>query len=253
VRRVYIEFNHAPHIICVAEDDGQVRRYKRVEIKGPSSVVSVEERNGIGQKQAWVEVQDGIEVEGIDEKMNKQPATAASDFYRQGADAYFKKHLAHLIGLPNLRFLEVGSYAGSSAVGVIEDILTDKSSTITCVDIWYSPFAEDKFNEVTANYKEQVIKQVAWSAEWLKKNQKKQFDFIYIDGDHSAEAVKIDMELSWNILKSGGIMAIDDYNYPHPRGEKFNQKPAIDAFINSVNAEVLEIDEQVWLKKLQNN
>jgi 16S rRNA G966 N2-methylase RsmD len=252
MKQVFIQFNHAPYIICLREAE-KITRCKQINIKGNSSVVLSKELIG-NRQQAWVEIEDDVEVELIDIKEEiVKPNLSASNFYRQGADKYFVRHLSHLKDKPNLQFLEIGSYAGSSALGVIEDILTDKSSTITCVDIWYSPFAEDKFNEVTEGYKEQVIKQVAWSAEWLKKNQKKQFDFIYIDGDHSAEAVKIDMELSWNILKPGGIMAIDDYNYPHPRGEKFNQKPAIDTFITSVSAEVLEIDEQVWLKKIQNN
>ena len=250
MKLIYIEFDHAPHIITV-NNNGDISRFTQVNINGASSVVSVKERTARNRKQAWIEVADKIEIEGINEFVNEgvNEQMEASNFYRKGADTYFKKHLAHLINVPNLRFLEIGSYAGSSAVGVIEDILTDTSSTITCVDIWYSPFAEKKFDEVTADYKEQVNKQVAWSAEWLQNNQENQFDFIYIDGDHSAEAAKIDMELSWNILKPNGIMAIDDYNYPNPRGEQYNQKPAIDAFIASVNPEVLEISEQVWLRK----
>jgi predicted O-methyltransferase YrrM len=249
MKLVYIEFNHAPHIIAV-NDNGDVTRFTQVNIKGPSSVVSVKEKNGIGQKQAWVEVEDNIEIEGLNKKMNTNEISV-SNFYRQGADTYFKKHLSHLINIPNLRFLEIGSYAGSSAIGVIEDILIDTSSTLTCVDIWYSPFAEKKFDDVTEKYSNQIVKQVAFSKDWLNDNQDKEFDFIYIDGDHSAEAVKIDMELSWKILKIDGIMALDDYNYPHPRGEKYNPKSAIDNFIESVNSEVLEISEQVWLRKVK--
>ena len=251
MKRVYIEFNHAPHIICVAEDDGQVRRYKRVEIKGPSSVVSVKERNGIGQKQAWVEVQEGIEVEGIEEKMEIKQPIAVSDFYRQGADAYFKKHLSHLIGLPNLRFLEIGSYAGSSAVGVIEDILTDPTSTVTCVDVWYSPFAEAKFDKVTEPYSNQVIKYSSFSKPWLESHKEDRYDFIYIDADHSAEAVASDVVLAWPLLKPGGIMALDDYRYQHQRGAEHNPKSVIDAFLLEIaeEAEILEISEQVWIKK----
>lgn len=254
MKRIYIEFNYAPHIICVADDDGKVRRFKKVEIKGPSSVVSVKERNGIGQKQAWIEVQDGIEIMGVDERMNEAKAEESrnSNFYRQhGADAFFKKHLAHLIGVPGLRFLEIGSYAGSSAVGVIEDILTDPTSTITCVDVWYSPFVEKAFDEATTKYVSQIVKESSYSSHWLQAYDGAPFDFIYIDADHSAEAVVSDTKLSWPLLKPGGIMALDDYLYEHPKGQEHNPKSAIDAFILQIadQSQILEISQQVWIKK----
>lgn len=249
MKQIFIQFNHAPYIICLKETE-KITRCKQINIKGNSSVVLGKELIG-NRQQAWIELEDDVEVELIDVKEEIVSSNLTmSNFYRQGADQYFARHLSHLKNKPNLKFLEIGSYAGSSAVGVIEDILTDKSSTLTCVDIWYSPFAEKMFDEITVDYKDQIIKQVAWSAEWLKNNSKKQFDFIYIDGDHSAEAVTIDMTLAWKLLKNDGIMAIDDYNYPHPKGQIHNPKPAIDAFIELVNAEVLEIEEQVWLKKV---
>ena len=158
----------------------------------------------------------------------------------------FTKHLHNYIGKPNLKFLEIGSYAGSSAIGMLSNILTHKSSTLTCVDIWFNPFAEKVFDRETSRFDNQIIKEVAWSKEWLKNNQDKKFDFIYIDGDHSAEAVKNDIELSWNILKSNGIMAIDDYYIENPHG---NPKPIIDEFIASKNCTVLEINQQVWIQK----
>lgn len=163
----------------------------------------------------------------------------------------FAKHLHEYVGKPNLKFLEIGSYAGSSAVGMLETILTDKSSTLTCVDICFNPFAEKIFDRETARFGNQVIKQVAWSKEWLENNQDKEFDFIYIDGDHSAEAVKNDVKLSWNILKQGGILALDDYLYEHTRGKEFNPKQVIDEFVKSVKdtSEILEISGQVWIRK----
>lgn len=250
MKLIYIEFNHAPYIVAV-NDNGKVSRYTNVNIKGPSSVVSVKERTAGNRKQAWIEVEDNIEIEGINSEMSKEQMIAVSDFYRKGADVYFKKHLAHLVGVPDLRFLEIGSYAGSSAVGVIEDILTDPTSTITCVDIWYSPFAEAKFDKVTEPYANRVIKCSSFSKPWLESHKDDRFDFIYIDADHSAESVASDMVLAWPLLKPGGIMALDDYLYPHPMGEEHNPKPSIDAFILEITdqAEILEISEQVWIKK----
>lgn len=40
-------------------------------------------------------------------------------------------------------------------------------------------------------------------------------DFVYIDGDHRYEAVRHDIDLAIRKLRSGGILALDDY---HERG-----------------------------------
>jgi predicted O-methyltransferase YrrM len=43
----------------------------------------------------------------------------------------------------------------------------------------------------------------------------KQFDFIYVDGVHSPLGVLTDACMSWGLLRSGGVMLFDDYQYPH--------------------------------------
>ena len=45
----------------------------------------------------------------------------------------------------------------------------------------------------------------------IKQNE--MFDFIYVDGSHKCLDVALDLFLSWQILRDGGIMAIDDYLY----------------------------------------
>ncbi|KPP89225.1 MAG: Methyltransferase domain [Rhodobacteraceae bacterium HLUCCA08] len=36
-------------------------------------------------------------------------------------------------------------------------------------------------------------------------------DFVYIDGDHRYEAVRLDIALAWPKLVEGGVMAVDDH------------------------------------------
>ena len=48
------------------------------------------------------------------------------------------------------------------------------------------------------------------SNDFFKKNDK-YFDLIYVDGDHSSDQVKIDLINSWNALKNGGFLVLDDY------------------------------------------
>ena len=37
------------------------------------------------------------------------------------------------------------------------------------------------------------------------------FDVIYVDGDHTEGGALFDLNLSWQLLKAGGVMIIDDY------------------------------------------
>jgi hypothetical protein len=39
------------------------------------------------------------------------------------------------------------------------------------------------------------------------------FDWVYIDGNHSFEFVRQDLELYWRKLKAGGFMVCDDYHH----------------------------------------
>jgi predicted O-methyltransferase YrrM len=172
----------------------------------------------------------------------------------------FGKLLNEFKGKPNLKFLEIGSFCGNSAAWTIENILTDKSSTLTCVDPWNGNILHEEFNfsdveaafdQQVEPFKDQLIKQKAYSDEWLMENRSKQYDFIYIDGDHMPQAFMMDALLSWELLKPGGIMAIDDYGWTHPRGVRYNPAAAIDMFVSmySEHLTVLEKGWQVWIRK----
>jgi predicted O-methyltransferase YrrM len=61
-------------------------------------------------------------------------------------------------------------------------------------------------------------------------SQRRQFDFIYIDGAHHNYEVITDAVMSWKLLKDGGIMIFDDY-FPLTDGMMPpSPKTAIDSF-----------------------
>jgi hypothetical protein len=59
------------------------------------------------------------------------------------------------------------------------------------------------------------------------------FDWIYIDGDHSTEAVKADLENYWPKLRPGGVLVADDYLWKDEAGEA-SVKRALDAFTSEM-------------------
>jgi predicted O-methyltransferase YrrM len=78
------------------------------------------------------------------------------------------------------------------------------------------------------------------------------FDFIYVDADHTTVGVLLDAELSWPLLKSGGILAFDDYTWNHESGDpRLAPQVGIDLFLHRHEGEyqLLTKNTQVWIKK----
>lgn len=177
----------------------------------------------------------------------------------------FEDNLAEFKGKDNLNFLEIGSFTGDSAVWMLDNILTSESSKLTCIDTWSGSAEheeevkkqfnfgeiEKEFDSRVAKHGNKVIKVKSYSQEWLMKNRSNLYDFIYVDGDHFAKSVILDSMLSWDLLKPGGIMAFDDYEWQHPAGKEYNPKIAIDAFLNILdnNLQVIYRGWQLWVRK----
>ncbi|MFA5894615.1 MAG: class I SAM-dependent methyltransferase [Candidatus Shapirobacteria bacterium] len=69
-----------------------------------------------------------------------------------------------------------------------------------------------------------IVLSVMTSAQFAKAHQKRQFDYIYLDGDHSYEGVKADFELFWPRLKKGGFMALHDIGSPDKDGNVYGTR-----------------------------
>lgn len=70
-----------------------------------------------------------------------------------------------------------------------------------------------------------------------------ELDFVFIDGDHSYEAVKVDLECWWSKVRSGGLVAGDDYATRHPGVPR-----AVNEFMAKKGLKVITSAEQprVW-------
>ncbi len=175
----------------------------------------------------------------------------------------WKNYLSDYKDKENLNFLEIGSHEGRSCSWLLDNILTHETSRMHCVDIFYDDGYEKKFGESlktrffknTKKYGEKIILHEEWSFDFLTKEniKKEKYDFIYVDGNHSAKCVIEDSVLSFRLLKSNGILIFDDYDW-----NKNNLPPekrpeiAIDAFLqiykNLIN--VLYSGSQVIIKKI---
>jgi len=182
------------------------------------------------------------------------------NWFEQIAKENFTRHLAEFKGKP-VSFLQIGAFTGDASKWMLEEILTHPDSTLTDVDTWRGSDEEvhkqmdfsdvrDVYNKKLSGFKN-VRKYKGTSDEFFAENYL-DYDFIYVDGDHTAFGVMKDLINSFNCLNSGGILGCDDYQWSEGRGPFYEPRPAIDAFFNMARdkVQVIELGWQVWFKKL---
>jgi predicted O-methyltransferase YrrM len=168
-------------------------------------------------------------------------------------------------GKEHIRALEIGCFDGRSTVWFLENILTHGSSSITCIDHFKGGKDHEHFNvDISGSHRRFLSNTNAWK--WrialLDDDSHKElvrlkvfrleYEFIYIDGSHLAADVLEDAVLSWRLLKPGGIMIFDDYDWKNMPEPLDNPGPGIDAFLSVYAGKFKELSRghQVAIEKL---
>lgn len=153
--------------------------------------------------------------------------------------------------------LEIGTYEGRSACHLLYAYPKIELDIIDNFIDTYNEGFEKRFDSNIAEYTGRFNKLVGNSTVILYDliDTGDRYDFIYIDGDHSYEGCKSDLELSWGLLKEGGVMFFDDYN-DHLRENpfKFGVDSAVNEFfMGRTDFEVLSnihTDYQFYVRKI---
>ncbi len=196
-------------------------------------------------------------------------ATEYPNWFAQTAQFNFEAFLTPLAGKDDLRFLQLGVFTGDASVWLLENILTGKYSELIDVDTWEGSDEPDHetmdfddvyktyFNKIS-KYKKRFNIRRCTTVDFLlaqygpDRPLGEHFDFIYVDADHTTVGALLDAELSWPLLKSGGIMAFDDYTWGHESGDpRLAPQVGIDLFLHrhQLNLEILTKNTQVWIRK----
>ena len=125
-----------------------------------------------------------------------------------------------------MEILEVGSWEGRSAIAFLEIFPLSK---LTCVDkfggepidpnnhLLRDQFQkqEGRFDRNTAQYASRLTKMKGRASAMLDSlaQDKRQFDIIHIDADHSRSAVLTDSVMTWPLLRTGGVLIWDDVQF----------------------------------------
>lgn len=184
-----------------------------------------------------------------------------TSWFESTAKANFEKFLGREAGKPDLTFLQIGAFKGEASVWLMENILTHPTSVLVDVDPWsavsldeLSGFdmdeVEDCYEKAVKPYGPRVKTFKGTSNEFFRFNGR-EFDFIYIDGDHRAVHVLEDAVHAYRALKPWGYLAFDDYLYG--QAEPKLQTPAI--AIDTVKVlydrrlDLIGIGTQAWFCK----
>lgn len=128
-------------------------------------------------------------------------------------------------------YIEVGVFRGESALAVMSTghcryaLLIDDFSNTHCGDATSSLQTVEKnlhdfggLFEIKARPSHEVLPTIT-----------RQFDIGFVDGEHTIEGCRGDIELMWPLIREDGVMFVDDMQHPaymHIRGlvEKFATK-----------------------------
>lgn len=196
-------------------------------------------------------------------KENERGLLFQADWFSRNIPVW-ENVLGDFKGRAGLRFLEIGSFEGRSTVWMLNHILTHKTSRIICIDTFEGSREHQEMgidtnsiettflhniNTIGAGDKVTVVKRQ--SQEALRTLPFASFDFAYIDGSHVASDVLSDAVLTFPLLKTGGVLCFDDYQWDLEPNPLHRPKMAIKAFLEiyQEHYELLHKYDQLFVKK----
>ncbi|MEG4273770.1 MULTISPECIES: tetratricopeptide repeat protein [unclassified Microcoleus] len=164
----------------------------------------------------------------------------------------WKRHLQEFTGISDFQVVEIGSFQGMSACWLLDNILTHPTAKITCIDLFFQQHF--KGNIVKTGAAEKVIELEGYSQDLLVNLASEYYDVAYVDGCHKPTSALQDAILSWRLVKVGGLMIFDDYEFTFPDSPEQDTKIGIDVFLEMFGSqlEVVHKGYQLIVKKIGN-
>jgi predicted O-methyltransferase YrrM len=122
------------------------------------------------------------------------------------------RKLAESIEAKNI--VEVGSWHGLGSTLELAKAVGDYGMLV-CVDSWMIPTTFNMFmgNIAKAGVSGRIVPLRTWSVSAAALFQPESFDMVFIDGGHSYECVMSDIRVWLPLVRKGGILCGDDYNF----------------------------------------
>lgn len=140
--------------------------------------------------------------------------------------------IGHLLSKQSgpIHILELGTYEGRSAFYMLDNFCTHSESTITTVDYMKRDNLEYNLQQVNSP-KLKFIQENFFNILPTLMVSRKLYDLIYIDGGKNSQTTIFQIVNSWQLLKSGGILYLDDYLWKHNETNIERPMEAIHCFL----------------------
>ena len=179
--------------------------------------------------------------------------------YRQGAVLFYFAYTQTLPG----RVVEIGSFKGKSTVWLAKALeLSQKDEKVVAIDphintgetgvvpIYDEKSSYDAFlQNVSRLNLSRWVEPIVATSETASKNWNEQIRFLFIDGSHLYEDVKLDLILLEPWVSIGGIICMHDTRV---NSSHVGVRRAMDEYLGTSSRfrEILEVDNMTIFKKL---
>lgn len=147
--------------------------------------------------------------------------------------------IANMIKKEKITYLEIGAYAGASAILMLHNEKVEKVFSIdigkpveknTVLKNVSDFFKDDRYNYILGNsQKDKTINSILTKI--------KEVDILFIDGDHTFQGVIKDFKNYSPIVSKGGYIIFDDYNCNASK----EVKVAVDHIIEKIDKKTFKI------------
>jgi len=146
--------------------------------------------------------------------------------------------IANNIKKDTINYVEIGAYAGASAILMLHN----KNVKVISIDIG-KPIGKQKvLNNINIFFSEERFKYIQGNSQNQKTIDEllkitNEIDILFIDGDHSFEGVIKDFENYSNFVSKNGFIVFDDYRCPIC----VQVKPAVDKIVKDLDKNKFEV------------
>jgi predicted O-methyltransferase YrrM len=166
-----------------------------------------------------------------------------------------EKYFRHVPNVP-LRALQIGTYTGDATewlmdnceIEYLDDVDTWEGSEEKAHDQIDFTSVEDYYD---SRFKDPRITKNKMTSDEFFNRPHRTYNFIYIDGDHTALQTALDGLNAFKLLEKGGVMAFDDYLWNYNGDPFLEPKRGVDAFLAVCEGQytIIESGYQLWIEK----
>ena len=216
---------------------------------------------------SYIEKTSGTTIgEKLDGKVrtHNDPPIFSADYFERNAPSWSSILQPGVNSKNQINALEVGCFEGRASLWLLENLLLNEKSTLTCVDTFSGPvdYVEEynitnlnsKYQYNTSPYRDKliIVEDTSTNALKIPEVMQNRYQFVYIDAAHRARNAMEDAVLSFPLLDIGGVMVFDDYNIGSESMFTIDSpKLGIDAFLQfyAGSYKILYVSYQIWITK----